>query len=167
VAVQIRKLGSGEAELLFPRRGEMDLSAYTNALRFLRVGDTAEVDLAGLSARAMKRRLEKAAGQVGYKLNWGSTAPPGGLYLQVLAAPTYKPACGRPGTRAAGRADGTGPVAGAPATRPERPLKARLDDTSARGPSATGRAATGGTGTPKPKRSSLIGFEPTARRDKG
>src|SRR5687767_5937184 len=51
--VQIRKLGADEAARVFPKRGQMDLSEYADALRELKPGDAAEIDLGNLSSRAL------------------------------------------------------------------------------------------------------------------
>src|SRR6185295_2512449 len=86
VAVQIRKLSSDEAAKVFPKRGQMDLSEYADALRELQPGDAAEIDLAGLSSRALKRRLGQAAKQTGYSLKWARDSGSGQLRFQVREA---------------------------------------------------------------------------------
>jgi hypothetical protein len=86
VAVQIRKLTSEEASKYFPKRGQMDLTAYTEALRGLQPGDAAQIDLGGLSSRAMKRRLGQAAKQEGYTLRWARESSGDVLRFQVRDA---------------------------------------------------------------------------------
>src|SRR5207237_9575096 len=76
VPVQIRKLSSDEAAKVFPKRGQMDLSEYTDALRELQPGDAAEIELGPLSSRALKRRLGQAAKQTGYCSSGRGTAAP-------------------------------------------------------------------------------------------
>ena len=83
MAVSIRKLSSDEAAKVFPKRGQMDLSEYADALRELQPGDAAEIDLAGLSSRALKRRLGQAAKQTGYSLKWARDSGSGQLRFQV------------------------------------------------------------------------------------
>ena len=61
MAVQLRKLPPDEAAKVFPKRGQMDLSEYSAALREFQPGDSAEVVLQELSSRALKRRLGQAA----------------------------------------------------------------------------------------------------------
>jgi hypothetical protein len=95
VAIQIRKLSGEEAERAFPRRSQMDLTEYVEALRQLSPGDAAELDLNGLSSRAAKRRLGQAAARVGVRLNWSRTAAKDALFFQV-----------QPGKGAAGPANG-------------------------------------------------------------
>src|SRR5437868_13638414 len=75
VPVQIRKLSSDEAAKVFPKRGQMDLSEYTDALRELQPGDAAEIELGSPSRRALKRRLGAAAKETGYS---GKRARDGG-----------------------------------------------------------------------------------------
>jgi hypothetical protein len=65
VPVRLRKLSQDEAARAFPRRGQMDLSEYTEALRGLQVGESAELDLGGLSSRAAKRRLGRPGRNAG------------------------------------------------------------------------------------------------------
>jgi hypothetical protein len=74
--VTLRKLSQDEAARAFPRRGQTDLSEYTEALRGLQIGESAELDLGGLSSRAVKRRLGQAATQVGYRSNGHEPAAP-------------------------------------------------------------------------------------------
>src|SRR5438034_11640355 len=84
--VQIRKLSTDEAAKVFPKRGQMDLSEYTDALPELQPGDAAEIELGSLSSRALKRRLGQAAKQTGYSLKWARDGRPGVLRLPVREA---------------------------------------------------------------------------------
>ena len=86
VPVQIRKLSSDEAAKVFPKRGQMDLSEYTDALHELQPGDAAEIELGSLSSRALKRRLGQAAKQTGYSLKWARDGGTGVLRFQVREA---------------------------------------------------------------------------------
>src|SRR5437016_14179602 len=86
VPVQIRKLSTDEAAKVFPKRGQMDLSEYTDALRELQPGDAAEIELGALSSRALKRRLGQAAKQTGYSLKWARDGGTGVLRFQVREA---------------------------------------------------------------------------------
>jgi hypothetical protein len=86
VPVQIRKLSSDEAAKVFPKRGQMDLSEYADALRELQPGDAAEIELGSLSSRALKRRLGQAAKQTGYSLKWARDGGTGVLRFQVREA---------------------------------------------------------------------------------
>jgi hypothetical protein len=86
MAIQIRKLSSNEAAQVFPRRRRMDLSEYTSALRELKAGDSAELQLAGLSSRAGKRRLGQAAKELGYRVKWARANEGDRLYFQVVAS---------------------------------------------------------------------------------
>jgi hypothetical protein len=86
VPVQIRKLSSDEAAKVFPKRGQMDLSEYADALRELQPGDAAEIELGTLSSRALKRRLGQAAKQTGYSLKWARDGGTGVLRFQVREA---------------------------------------------------------------------------------
>jgi hypothetical protein len=72
----------------FPRRGQMDLSEYVEAVRALQPGDTAAMDLGDLTTRAAKRRLGQAAAQLGRRLRWALSTDSGVVYFQVLAAAT-------------------------------------------------------------------------------
>jgi hypothetical protein len=81
--VQIRKLPPDEAAKAFPKRGQMDLSEYADALRELQPGDAAEIELGGLSSRALKRRLGQAAKQTGFSLKWARDGGAGVLRFQV------------------------------------------------------------------------------------
>ena len=84
--VQIRKLAPEEAARVFPKRGQMDLSEYADALRALQPGDAAEIELGNLSARALKRRLGQAAKQTGHSLKWARDTGGGALRFQVREA---------------------------------------------------------------------------------
>src|SRR5207253_2947558 len=86
VPVQIRKLSSDEAAKVFPKRGQMDLSEYADALRELSPGDAAEIEIGPLSSRALKRRLGQAAKQTGYSLKWARDGGGGVLRFQVREA---------------------------------------------------------------------------------
>jgi len=86
VTVTLRKLRQEEAARSFPRRGQIDVSEYAAALRALKIGDSAEFALDGLSNRAAKRRFGLAATQVGYRLKWASTTVDDRLYFRVLVA---------------------------------------------------------------------------------
>src|SRR5919202_4255702 len=88
--VSIRKLAPDEAQRVFPRRGQQDLSAYVAALRALHPGEAAGIDRAGVSERALKRRLSLAAKQLGYRLKWGRHADAGVLYFRVIGTPPTK-----------------------------------------------------------------------------
>jgi hypothetical protein len=91
MAVKLRKLAPDEAQRAFPRRGQQDLSDYLAALRELQAGEAAAIERAGLSDRAIKRRLGSAANQLGYRLRWARQSSPETLYFQVVAAPAAKP----------------------------------------------------------------------------
>jgi len=101
VPVQIRKLSSDEAAKVFPKRGQMDLSEYTDALGELQPGDAAEIELGSLSSRALKRRLGQAAKQTGYSLKWARDGGTGVLRFQVREARGTQPKArnGRRGRR--------------------------------------------------------------------
>lgn len=61
MAVAIRKLSDEEAVAAFPKRGQLDLSEYEEALRDAQAGDAFELDINGtLTMRALKRRLGQA-----------------------------------------------------------------------------------------------------------
>ena len=105
--VSIRKLAPEESERAFPRRAQQNLSEYVAALRDLAPGEVAEIDLQGLSDRAIKRRLGQAAKGLGYRVKWGRQSSPEGLYFQVA------------GTGPAKATDGRRRRRGAPPARPE------------------------------------------------
>src|ERR687885_2429683 len=92
MVVKIRKLAPEEAQRVFPRRGQQDLSAYVAALRALHPGEAAGIERQGVSERALKRRLSLAAKQLGYRLKWGRQADAEVLYFQVIATPPTKKA---------------------------------------------------------------------------
>ena len=102
--VQIRKLSSDEAAKVFPKRGQMDLSEYSDALRELQPGDAAEIELGSLSSRALKRRLGQAAKQTGYSLKWARDSGTGVLRFQVRESrgAQPRPRNGRRGRRRRG-----------------------------------------------------------------
>ncbi|MGI9145897.1 MAG: hypothetical protein ACR2IK_05015 [Chloroflexota bacterium] len=106
VSVQIRKLTSDEAAKVFPKRGQMDLSDYADALAELQPGDAAEIELGALSSRALKRRLGQAAKQTGYSLKWARDGGTGVLRFQVREArgTQTKARNGRRGRRRKGEA---------------------------------------------------------------
>ncbi len=54
--VSIRKLSSDEAAKVFPKRGQMDLSEYADALRELSPGDAAEIQVREARGAAPKAR---------------------------------------------------------------------------------------------------------------
>jgi hypothetical protein len=88
VPLQIRKLSQDEAAKAFPRRGQMDLSEYVEAVSALQPGDTATMDLGDLTPRAAKRRLGQAAAQLGHRLRWARATDTDVVYFQVLAGAT-------------------------------------------------------------------------------
>lgn len=141
MALTIRKLPSQQADQVFPKRGQMDLAEYVDALRTLQPGDAAAIDLQGVSSRALKRRLGQAASQAGYRLKWARASSDEAIYFQVLPAPQArstsasgdKPANGRRGPRRQARETGVhaapGPAVtaasdGSPRRRRGRPRKA-------------------------------------------
>jgi hypothetical protein len=138
VPLQIRKLSQDEAVRAFPRRGQMDLSEYVEAVRALQPGDTAAMDLGDLTTRAAKRRLGQAAAQLGRRLRWALSTDSGVVYFQVLAAATprgqtpagpaaAKPRLVSPGASASPDATPEPSSAPAPSSQPKRgrPRKAR------------------------------------------
>ena len=106
MSIRIRKLTQDEAASAFPRRGQMDLSEYVQALGSLQPGDAAAMDLGRLTIRAAKRRLGQAAGQLGWRLRWANATDGNVIYFQVLAGsgrgtgstsePEARPRRGRP-----------------------------------------------------------------------
>jgi hypothetical protein len=90
VPLQIRKLSQDEAAKAFPRRGQMDLSEYADAVSSLQPGDTAAMDLGGITARAAKRRLGQAAAQLGRRLRWARARDADVVFFQVLAGATQR-----------------------------------------------------------------------------
>ena len=130
VAVHIRKLSGEEAERAFPRRSQMDLTEYVNALRQLSPGDAAELRLNGLSSRAAKRRLGQAATQVGIRLKWSRTAAGNRLFFQVqsgkgVAGPANGRRRGRQTSTAAKQAPTKALSRRAGAAEPARPARRR------------------------------------------
>jgi len=128
VTVTLRKLRQEEAARAFPRSGQTDVSEYAAALRALKIGDSAEFALDGLSSRAAKRRFGLAATQVGYLLKWASTTVDDRLYFRVLVA-TASPARAerRQRTRSPARKPEAPTVAPSPpaATSPAVPTRPR------------------------------------------
>jgi hypothetical protein len=122
VTVSLRKLAPEEAQRVFPRRGQQDLSEYVAALRALHPGEAAGIERAGVSERALKRRLSLAAKQLGYRLKWGRQAGPEQLYFRVLGTPPRKATASRRRRRAA-----TPPLAppAEPAPEPSAPRAGR------------------------------------------
>src|SRR5919206_1453397 len=100
MAVRLRKLAPEEVQRAFPRRGQQDLSDYMAALGELQPGEAAAIERAGLSDRAIKRRLGTAAKQLGYRLKWARQHSPEALYFQVAGAPAARPTNGRRRRRA-------------------------------------------------------------------
>ena len=97
--VQVRKLSAEEAAALFPKRGQMDLSEYTAALSGLRPGDAAEVQMGGLSSRALKRRVGQAARQLGFALKWARDTGSDAMRFQVRELSPTRARDGRRGRR--------------------------------------------------------------------
>ena len=95
MTVNLRKLAPEEAQRVFPRRGQQDLSEYVAALRALHPGEAAGIEHQGVSERALKRRLSLAAKQLGYRLQWGRHADAAVVYFQVIATPPTKASTGR------------------------------------------------------------------------
>jgi hypothetical protein len=85
--IAIRKLETEEAARAFPRRGQVDVGAYADALSELRAGDAIAVRLADLSSRALKRRFSLAARELGYRITWAKQAGDGELFLRVVQVP--------------------------------------------------------------------------------
>jgi hypothetical protein len=125
--IAVRKLSDQEAARAFPRRGRTDLAVDVAALRTLRPGDAAEVALGPLSARALKRRLGRAAQRAGYRLRWARADAGDTLHFQVLAGvPTSTPPTGRRGgaRQATATADPGRPAAASGRARRGRPRRA-------------------------------------------
>jgi hypothetical protein len=85
--IAIRKLEAGETAHAFPRRGQVDVGEYVDALKELRAGDAIAVRLDDLSRRALKRRFSLAARQLGYRITWAKQVGDGELYLRVVQVP--------------------------------------------------------------------------------
>lgn len=81
-----RELDPEEAERAFPKRGQMDLSAYEAFLGNFKVGAVVEIDLGGLSERAMKRRLGQAANRINVRLKFKEKEN-GKLLIQIRDVP--------------------------------------------------------------------------------
>ena len=82
MAVRLCKLAPDEAQRAFPRRGQQDLSDSMAALGELQPGAAAAIERAGLSDRAIKRRLGAAA----QPACSGATKPLGGALRAWRAA---------------------------------------------------------------------------------
>lgn len=115
--IAIRKLSTEEARRAFPRRGQLDLSEYVDALRDLEPGDTAAVAREGLSDRAIKRRLGQGANQRGYRLKWSRQSDPDHLYFQTLAKAPTTPTNGRRRRRTVAAEVTTSPESAVPRSR--------------------------------------------------
>jgi hypothetical protein len=100
MAVSIRKLAPEEAQQVFPRRGQQDLSEYVAALRDLHPGEAAGIEREGFSDRAIKRRLGMAAKQLGYRLTWARRAEAEVLYFELIGTPPTQASGGRRRRRA-------------------------------------------------------------------
>jgi hypothetical protein len=124
MAVRLRKLAPDEAQRAFPRRGQQDLSDYLAALGELQAGDAAAIERAGLSDRAIKRRLGATAKQLGYRLKWARQSSSEALYFQVVGTPAAKPTNGRRRRRAAPPSPAR-PAAPAPEPATPRPGRGR------------------------------------------
>ena len=95
MAIAIRRLPPEEAQRVFPRRSQHDVSEYVKALRELEPGDAAAIERQGLSDRAIKRRLGEAAQQLGYRLKWSRQSDPDQLYFQTVATSATQVVNGR------------------------------------------------------------------------
>ena len=85
--IAIRKLDAQELARPFPRRGQVDVGEYADALRELRAGDVIAVQQNDLSSPALKRRFSLAAKQLGYRITWAREVSDGELYLRVVQVP--------------------------------------------------------------------------------
>ena len=81
--------------------GELFLMLVMRALQTAIAVPSAEIELAGLSSRALKRRLGQAAKQTGYSLKWARDGGGGVLRFQVREARGSQPKArnGRRGRR--------------------------------------------------------------------
>jgi hypothetical protein len=100
MAVRLCKLAPDEAQRAFPRRGQQDLSDSMAALGELQPGAAAAIERAGLSDRAIKRRLGSAAKQLGYRPTWARQHPRGAV-LPGRRGTSRQATNGRPPRRAA------------------------------------------------------------------
>ena len=124
--IQLRKLNQDEAAGAFPRRLQMDLSEYVDALAALQPGDAAAIHLGDLTARAAKRRLGQAANQLGYRLRWGRGTEKLAAYFQVLAKAT--PRTQRPaGASGSGKSRRAVSVTNPASAPPRRGRRRRVD----------------------------------------
>ena len=87
VAIKLRKLSGDETASVFPRRGQMDLSEYLQALSALQPGDVGAMELGDLTSRAAKRRVGLSAAQLGVRVRWARAIDSHSVYFQVLGAP--------------------------------------------------------------------------------
>jgi hypothetical protein len=85
--IAMRKLDPDELAQAFPRRRQVDLGEYAEALRSLQAGDAIAVQLNDLSSRALNRRFSLAAKQLGYRITWAHQIGDGELYLRVVQVP--------------------------------------------------------------------------------
>ena len=105
VAIKLRKLSGDETASVFPRRGQMELSEYLQALSALRPGDVGAMELGDLTSRAAKRRVGLSAAQLGVRVRWARAIDSHSVYFQVLGAPQHvRSSAGTPGTRTTRRA---------------------------------------------------------------
>lgn len=81
--IALRKLAPGEALYAFPKRGQIDLTDYIEALQSLNVGDSAEIELDGLTKRALKRRIGMAARQLGATIKWSRLSDDENMIFQI------------------------------------------------------------------------------------
>jgi hypothetical protein len=76
-----RRSSDGPRRTPMPPIGDlrMDPAIDRQFAQQLHSGKRCEVALADMTADAMRRRLERAARQLGYRLVWERPSPPGGL----------------------------------------------------------------------------------------
>lgn len=64
MVLKYHKLEPDKIDRVFPKRGQMDLTEYEAMLTGMQAGDGMEIELDGVSVRAMKRRVTAAAARV-------------------------------------------------------------------------------------------------------
>lgn len=105
--VSLRKLSASEVVSAFPKRGQIDLTEYLDALNTLNVGDSAEVELNGISRRAIKRRIGMAARQLGATIKWSRLLDDQTMIFQVRDVAGSKPRRTRKPRSSEPRSNGT------------------------------------------------------------
>lgn len=88
MSVSIRRLSTDEVEQTFRNQDGVDLTPYVQAVQEVGLDGAAEVPINGLTPRTVRRRFNKAARSLGFRLRWATNPDAESTILFMVQPPS-------------------------------------------------------------------------------